>query len=198
MLRQNRDTNNIRLERCKIAFQFTLMVVASIICGICISRMLSDTFISTATNKICQHFFTVKVPRAFFEYFVDYLKISAFDIALITLILIFSFSFINYVISDLILVFAGIRLGFFARLIATSGITFADKVAFYIFKPITMAMLFAFSLLMALHSLEIRRFSSNGRLIKNRKKLYSMLICSITFIGLILISNGLYCLCIYF
>ena len=146
MLKQNRDTNNIKLERYKITFQFALMVIASIICGICISRMLSDMFVSAANDKICQHFFTVKMPRALFEYFVDYLKMSAFDIALITLILIFSFSFINYVISDLILVFAGIRLGFCASLIATSGITFADKVAFYIFKPITMAMLLVFSL----------------------------------------------------
>jgi hypothetical protein len=198
-LKQVRIPKAIRIERYKIAFQFFLMLTASIICGVCLTKILSEGLRSNAYEKIIRHFISAKIPRTFFEYFVDYIKMSSMDILIILGIFIFSFSFINYVVTDILIVFIGMRFGFGAFLLSsTLNVSFTDKMAFYIFKIIIIVMMFVFSYMMAVYSLEIRRFSSNGRLINSKRKLGSMIICFVTFIGLILISNGLYCLCIYF
>ncbi|MBE6576673.1 MAG: hypothetical protein E7653_00870 [Ruminococcaceae bacterium] len=195
-MKYTKSSDEIKLEKIKILFQFAIMLIASIVLGVCLARVISIDLRSTATANILRHF-SPQGTKGVGD-FLEYLRYSAFDVIVVVLLVIFSFSFINYIISDIVIVMYGAKLGIASSLLlAIPEVRAFDRFVFFTFKPLLLILIVLFSYKMALFSLEIRRFSNNGRLVADRRKTLSMLLASLAFIGLILIINGLYCLCLY-
>ncbi len=198
MLKAKSVNEGIRLEKIKILFQFLIMLVASVVLGVCLSRLFSDELRARAFSDIIRHFSAQAANSSASSLFFKYLSFSLFDIISILSLVIFSFSFINYVVSDIIIVIYGTRLGIGASLaLALQDIQVFEKIIFFSFRSLIIILIIIFCYKMALYSLELRRFSSNGRFAADKRKTISIIAFALAFLGLILIINGLYCICLY-
>lgn len=188
-------------ERCKIVFQFVLMLIASVLCGIFFTRLLSDEYLNSVLFDISKHFNApfreLGEPR---EILMRYLSYCLSDLCCIVLVYLFSFSFINYAVTDMVIVFCGFKFGLSAALIwkiTFVRIGFANCILFFALRGVLLVILLIYSYRMAIYSLHIRRFSSNGRAMIGARDFLNILLLSISVLGSILIINGLYCLLIY-
>jgi hypothetical protein len=173
------------------------MLAASVFLGVCVSRLFSEQMKIQALNSILCHFSPQRSGEAFLGGFFNFLKFSAPDFFAALIALIFSFSFINYVISDMIIVIYGVKLGIGCALIAATGISGIDKLIYFAFRPLLVILIVLFLYRMALMSLSIRRFTQNGRFAPERRSTLTLLLSTLCFCGVIMIINGLYCLCLY-
>ena len=193
-----RSLDEIKTEKAKILLQFVIMLIASLMLGIFVSKLLSEETRQGAFSMMLEHFSSRADQGRLSDMLSSFLRYSAFDVISFIIIFVFSFSFINYIVSDIILVLYGAKLGLSSSLIiSASGLKAFDTVLFFIFKPIVVILIALYCYKMALLALDIRRFSSKGRYLSNSKKTLAMLTVSLVFIGSILLINGLYCLFIY-
>lgn len=193
--------NALEVEKTKIIFQFVLMLTASVLCGIFFTRLLSYEFLNSTLINVSRHFNApFRGCGSFDEILSKYLEFCGCDIVCLTLLLLFSFSFINYIISDLVLIFSGFKFGMSIAVIwyfSFARIGFGNSFTFLILRSIALVVILIYSYRMALYSLDIRKFSDNGRVVLNKKHLLSILLFTVNILGLIFIINGLYCLLIY-
>ncbi|MBQ8818744.1 MAG: hypothetical protein IJZ83_09210 [Clostridia bacterium] len=187
-----------KMEKYKIIFQFALMSLASVIAGICLAHLLNESALEKTLQKIILHFKDSR-GSSFSESALKYAYICLPDIFSIALIFIFSFSFINYVISDFVLVFVGIKFGINASLIKLMGfeeIGIINSLSYWLIRFVLLIALTAYSCGMAFYSMEIKKFTQAGRIILNKKTTLLSILLTLTFIGLIFMLNGIYFLII--
>lgn len=187
------------LEKNKIIFQFALMLIASVIGGICFSNLLSEVALEKAALRIISHF-GVSSDNGFSRLVWQYLGVCLPDIICALVLFLFSFSFVNYVVSDAVLVFLGFRYGVNSAIIkitSFSVVGVGNSLSYWLLRAAVLTVFMIFSCRMAFYSLSLRKFSQNGRLVLDRKALLSQMIYTLTVIGLLLMINGLYCIFIF-
>ncbi len=190
------------LEKNKIIFQFTLMIIVSVVGGICFSKLLGETVLEKLTEQIINHF-SSKLPS---EKVLSYLTARLFKTALsdflcIVTVFVFSFSFINYTVSDAVIVFCGFKFGINTAVIVMSKVTalgIGNSLSYILIRGIMLAVLLRFACKMAIYALDIRRFSaSNARVIYNQRTILSMLVLTFSTFLISALFNLVYCIFIY-
>ncbi len=180
-------------EKKKIIFQFILMLVSSVIGGICFSKLLSHEMTETAILRISHHFSVSYLNDfGFSEFLKEFFELCLPDIICISILLLASFTFINYMVTDFVLVFLGFRYGINSALLNIADISISTSLLFCVLRIIILAIFLVYSCRMAFYALSFRRFSSNGRLVLSKSKLISAFIFTLTVIGAIFIINGIY------
>lgn len=186
------------IEKRKILFQFVLMIIAAFIGGVCftnavvpysslnIGQKIVLSFSMPAFNDFNLIKFLSVVIKSCLPYFIS-----------VCLVLIFSFSYVSYIISDVILAINGFCAGILITLvnIYTIRIHLVSTVIFIICIVTSLLILFHFTYYCALFSLNIRIRSStlNGRMALPPTRLLLIVIKTLavcgTFITLAFIRN---------
>ena len=189
--------NSTETEKAKIVFQFAVMLIVSVIGGICFSNMLTPTAIQRFTAKLYISFNASSPEVSFWDIFS---KIALVDIACILVLFVFSFSFINYVISDIVILFLGFRFGVNSAVIKLAGfeqLGIGNSLVFWIFKGVLLLAVVLYACLAAFKSLEFRKIGANRRTTINNKSLFRIILYTLSTIVVTLIIDGIYCLLIY-
>ena len=185
------------IEKAKIVFQFAVMMVASVIGGMCFSNLLSASAIQRFTAKLYISLNATSADVSFLDIFI---KVALVDIICVAILFVFSFSFINYIVSDIVIVFLGFRFGMNAAIVRLSGfsqIGLLNSLLFWIFKGIILFGMVFYACVAAFKALEIRRFSTSRRPRINNKALLKIVLSTIASAAFTLAFNGLYCLLVY-
>ena len=179
-----RNKSQIRLEKQKIVFQFTLVLVAAFVAGVLFVRLISENALSAISERISKHFLS-EATASFF------IKNCAVDVVCVFVLYLFSFSFINYVISDIILAFVGFRFGIFSRLCVLSD---TGNAIFIFFKLLLLLLIFVYSCKIAMDSLKLKKILPNGRVSVESQTFTQITVLTVIAVVLVFIINGLYCL----
>lgn len=186
----------IETEKYKIIFQFSLMLVASVIGGIFFSKLLSCDVTDKVVTEIAEHFnMTFNGKDVISDIIKQYIKFCIPDIICIALILVFSFSFINYIVLDCIIVYLGFKYGLNSAIVksaAFSYIGFGNSLAYWFLRAAVLVLIVFFSCKMSFYSLSNRSFTSNGRFVMSKKILIAEAIDTLTTFGLLFLINGIY------
>ena len=196
----------MKLERVKIAFQFLLMTVCSLIIGFLISGALSDGFYEKSVLGVSSHFETLFIDCSEpYDYISCIALYSVYDIICIAVVFFVSFAAFNYVATDFVLIYNGTRFGLAVSFLSafidsqrySYGIGIIRYIVFIFFKTAILILLFGYSYRAAILSGELRRMGANGRIVINPKTLLYFLLYTFANIGSVLLLNGLYCWLIY-
>lgn len=199
--------NPQRLERIKILFQFLLMLVCSFAIGWMLANSVSEAFYQNSVLGISAHFETVFINcNTFYDYIKAILLYALSDILSVFIIFIVSFSAFNYVISDFLLVYNGIRVGFSVSFLSSfiSDPIFAYNVGllryivFAFFKAVILLLILDYSYRAAVYSQKLKITSPNGRPNIKIKVFLPFIVYTLTYVGSVIIINGVYCWLIYF
>lgn len=197
---------SLKLERAKIAFQFLLMTVCSLIMGILISGGLSDSFYSDAVTGISAHFENAFLNcHTFYDKVLHVVLYSLSDLICLTIIFCVSFAVFNYVVSDFVLIYNGIKFGFltsflskylFGR-VASYNINTVEFFTVVFFKVTTLILILDYAYRAAVYSIGLKETKFNGRPSVKLRVLFPFCINTLAYMGSIIILNGLYCWLIY-
>lgn len=197
MIFSNHKQRNADIEKAKIVFQFAVMLVASVIGGMCFSNLLTSSALQRFAAKLYISFNASSGEVSFIDIFT---KIAVVDLVCIVLLFVFSFSFINYIVSDMILLFLGFRFGMNAAIIKLSGfsqIGLGNSLSFWVFKGLILFGIMLYTCVVAFKALELRRFGANRRpKISNKTLLHIIFFTALTMV-FTLVVDGLYCLFVY-
>ncbi len=184
-------------EKLKILFQFSIMLIASVIGGICFTALLSDT----ATQRLSQKaLLSISEDIGTTLLIGKIWSISAIELICIAVLFVFSFSLVNYTVSDIALVFLGFKWGMSAAVVKLTGFEsfgMGNSLSFWILRGAILFVIFFFACKMAFFSLDIRTSSLNGRGQINSKKLVSLILFALSVAIAIWLLNGIYCFVIY-
>ena len=98
------------LEKRKIVFQFVLMMLSSVFAGIFLTKFLSSENLTKLSEKISYHFgANIADGNLIYDIVNVYLRLCVVDIICIVIVFLSSFSVLNYLINDGILIFLGLR-----------------------------------------------------------------------------------------
>ena len=196
----------MRMERVKIIFQFALMTACSFVIGILLIRMLPQSFYSDSVLKVSTHFETLFINcGSFYDYIRCILKYSLSDIICIAALFCVSFAAFNYVASDVVLIYNGIRTGsavsFLWAFISSAELAYKlgvlRYVVFVVFKSILLLLVFDYSCRAAIHSRKLKSLSPAGRPNVKPRALFPFIVNTLTYVGSVIILNGIYCFLIY-
>ena len=191
----------LNAEKIKILFQFSLMLCISFVGGIMFSNLFSEHLYNNALHKITAHFnYSYSILSNDLNIVFSYLKFCIWDILCVFIIFAFSFSFVNYVISDLILVANGFKLGISLSVIwklTFVRIGFINCLLYVAYNLVLLPLLLIYTYKMAVNSISLKKVSNVGRIIVNRSVFIKMMISSLSFLGLVFIIDGIYFLLIY-
>ncbi|MBQ8300489.1 MAG: hypothetical protein IJX57_00755 [Clostridia bacterium] len=185
------NKKEIALEKQKIIFQFLLITLSAFIAGILFIKILSDESLANILDSITRHFNT--------DFSADNFGSMLFrqcvpDIICIALLYVFSFSFINYIVSDLTLAFLGFRFGICAYLSVLASLSFVMTVIFIFLRVIILGIILIYCCNISMQSLHLKKIHSNGRVSIDTKVFISITLSAVSTIGATLIIYGLYCL----
>ena len=178
------------IERKKIFFQFALMLIAALIGGICFIKAFEASISHDVRSKIISGFSGASSNDFELMRFVRGIITSCLPyFASVFLIFVFSFSYVSYVISDILLALNGFFTGALITLVALclSPIYFLPAAIFIICTITSLLVLLYFAHTCALLSLGIRLRASNGRMIFSHKKLLYATIKTIATLGTFII-----------
>ncbi len=201
-----RNRELIRIEKLKIAFQFLLMTVCSLIIGILISRALSADFYENSVLGVSSHFETIFINCSVaYDYILCIAAYSVYDLVCIIGIFLVSFAAFNYVATDMILVYCGLRFGlsvsFLSAFIKNASFAYSIGIIRYIvfifFKIAVLLLILNYAYIAAVSSISLRRTASNGRMVISSGALLRFMVYTIACAGSVLILSGLYCWLIY-
>ena len=118
-------------EKAKIVFQFSLMVVASVLAGIFLAKLASDEVLGISIDKLCVHFTKQSGAAMFFS---NCLRACLSDLICLSILFVFSFSFVNYFATDLVLLFVGFKYGFGCALICLdiAAVGYLNSLSYFI------------------------------------------------------------------
>lgn len=196
-----------KLERIKILFQFVLMLICSIIIGLMLVNSLSETFYQNSMLGISAHFETVFINcKTFYDYIKAILLCALSDILSLLIIFVVSFSAFNYAVSDILLVYNGLRIGFSVSFLSAfiSNSLFAYNigrlrfVVFVFFKAVILLLILDYAYRAAVYSRKLKLTTPSGRPNIKIKVLLPFTVYTLTYIGSVIIINGVYCWLIYF
>ncbi len=180
------NRNQIGLEKQKIVFQFSLVGVSSAIAGMLFIKILSMDCTAGILESM-RRYFTESPSSASFG------KQCLPDILCIAVLYIFSFSFINYIVTDFILMFSGFNFGICARLCFMSNSGYISWIS-VLTKTLILIVVLSYACKIAIQSLGLKKILSNGRVTIDSKVFASMSLSAISTVGATLIIHGLYCL----
>lgn len=174
------------IERKKIFFQFTLMLTAALIGGICFVK----AFESSISYDVRTRVISSLTLSSFADVDLGYiLKVCLPYFISVPIIFIFSFSYVSYVISDIILALNGFITGALVSLVALclSPAETLIAVAFIISAITSLLILLYFAHTCALLSLGIRLRATNGRMIIASKSILLLIIKAFAALGTVII-----------
>lgn len=201
-----RSRELVRVERLKIAFQFLLMTVCSLVIGHMIARALSDDFYKSSVVGVSSHFETLFINcTAIYDYISCILRYSIWDIACVAVIFFVSFAAFNYSVTDIVLVCLGVRCGLSVSFLAAFirdgsydyGIGVMRYIVFVFFKVTALLLILNYSYVAAVTSTSLRRTAESGRLVIHPPSLIRFLLYTIACVGSLIVLSGLYCWLIY-
>ena len=174
------------IERKKIFFQFTLMLTAALIGGICFVK----AFESSISYDVRTRVISSLTLSSFADVDLGYiLKVCLPYFISVPIIFIFSFSYVSYLISDIILALNGFITGALVSLVALC-LSHAETLiaASFIISAITsLLILLHFAHTCALLSLGIRLRATNGRMIIASKSILLLIIKAFAALGTVII-----------
>ena len=180
-----KKTNKKDIEKQKIIFQFSLVLVLSYIAGIIVVKLVSDDLLTHILGDISDR---TSIGADFTSILLDR---CADDIFAIITLWFFSFSYINYLVTDFVLVYWGFKSGFSTYLFVLSN-TETVRSCIYIFITIALlAVYLTFSCSIAIKSLDLVTHRVNGRVSFNKRCLFAITVLSISTVGATLILNAI-------
>lgn len=179
----SKQKNQKDIEKEKIIFQFTLITTASFIAGILFINMLSDNYIATVVSGILKHFSQNVTLKTFGKQLIDQVLP---DIICVALLYIFSFSFINYFATDIILAFLGMRVGIYVCLCVIARI----GVLPVILKLLITILILIYACQTAIYSLSLKKILPNGRVSINIKAFLIITLLTVSMICLALVLSA--------
>lgn len=185
------NKNQINLEKQKIIFQFSLVSVAAFIAGILFIKTLSSEGITNILDGITKHFATDMPPGTFGKIFI---RQCLPDIICILLLYTFSFSFVNYICTDLILAFLAFKFGICTHLCFLAPLSSAATFISLFLRALLLGVILVYSCRIAICSLRLKKILSNGRVAIDIKTFISITLSTVSTVGVALIIYGLYCL----
>ena len=196
----------LAIERAKIGFQFILMTVCSFTIGALFISFLSEEFFAQSALKLSTHFETVFINcSSIREYLFSVLLYALSDIISIAIIFVVSFAVFNYIASDIVLIYNGIKTGFTVfflySFVSNVALTYNIGVlrywVFAFFKAVILLLILDYSYRSAVYSAKFKIFNNTGRPEITPKVLFSFILKTLTYMGAVIILNALYCWLIY-
>ncbi len=183
----------------KLILQYALIFMSSLCIGFLLPKFLNESFISSICQKIGLHF---EVPFYNIEKTTDWLKVllrySLSDIVCLCVILIFSFSTSNLIISGAMLIYIGIKNGCEATLVYFCYFTkleyspsFSEICIFFIFKTLLVAFMIKYIIYASLFSEKLRCGTDSKNIIFLKSLKY--IGCSLLYVFIFLFLHGIYC-----
>ena len=204
---QRRSLNPVRLETAKFIIQYCLMLVASVVGGGALTYFQEQESFVSSFYRIYTHFSApfsqcrgaVEIGMMIFRYSVPNL-IGAL------IVLIFSFSAMNHLVTQLILILEGGKFGFSAcllfRLIASETIREYIPpflcVTYFLTSLLSLCLIFYYSLELAKHSLSVRCYTPLGRPSIPPKSIVKLLACFFKYCVLLLTVHSIYSIIIFY
>lgn len=204
--RKNANEPVVRIERVKIIFQFAMTILCSFIMGLLLIKMLPAQFYSNSVLKVSTHFEMVFINcQSIYDYIRCILKYSLSDILCIITLFLVSFFTFNYVASDIVLIYNGIKLGstvsflwgFIADTTLAYNLGVLRYLVFAVFKLVLIVLIFNYSCRSAIYSHKLKAVSGTGRPNVKARALIPFIVNTLTYVGSIIIINGIYCFLIY-
>lgn len=196
----------LSIERAKIGFQFILMTVCSFLMGALLISFLSEEFYAKSVLRVSTHFETVFINCSELrEYIFSVLLYALSDIISIAVVFVVSFAVFNYIASDIVLIYNGIKTGFtvFFLYSFVSNASLAYNIGslryliFVFFKAVILLLILDYSYRSAVYSAKFKTFNNMGRPNINPKVLFPFILNTLTYIGSVIILNALYCWLMY-
>lgn len=187
-------------EAGKILFQFALMLVASFFGGICFVREFGINFSYKIWDKALLHFSSSQAPDMPLSHIIsDALSSSLIYVISLLLIFIFSFSFINYLVTDIVLAANGFCAGLCITMvyICRKQIGIPGFLAFGLFVIASLVTVFLFALRMAIYSLELRLDTANGRMRLEPRLIARIALTLLSTLGTLVLLGFLHCLILF-
>ena len=202
ILKQSNIIHKESIERIKILFQFLATLLFAFIFGALLCGACSDTFLSSAQTVITTHFnslfFGAIRLQDVFSTIITYSLPYIF--AIIT-IAVLSFSVLNYLVSDIVLLICGVKVGFSITLLLNNafsvhsiqGVSVLSFIIFSTFRILILVLVVCFAYRASLFSRNISFKNNNGRYYLEPLKILSFLVITAAYIGTIVFTNGVYC-----
>ncbi len=195
-------------EKIKITFQYVLMLISSAVIGIIFLKILPDGYINESVFGISKHFDLIfSECDVFPDALRCILSYSTYDLVITAIIALSSFTVFNYIVSDICIICTGFKFGFSVSFLAafiSGGVTetvyrlgIMRYLIFVSFKAIIASLLIWFAYRISVISFGLKKYTSVGRTVLKPDNLVKLFLYYISFSGLILILNGMYCLFIY-
>lgn len=178
------------IERKKIFFQFALMLMAAFIGGLCFVAALDTSISHDVRGKIISSFSGISLRDFDLMQFVRSIITACLPYFVSVLIIfVFSFSYVSYVVSDILLALNSFFTGVLVALVALclTPAYFLSAAIFIVCTVTSLLVLMYFAYTCALLSLGIRLRVSNGRMIFSGKKLLYATLKTIATLGTFII-----------
>lgn len=197
-----------KLERCKIIFQYSLVIVVAILCGYLFIGLVSEDVLMSVVEKVSYHF---EIPfiecSEVYEIFEIIWKFVFSDIACVIVLFISSFTIVNYLISDFVLLYIGFNFGASLSILVRlfegeiSNVRYTpgafNSLLFIFTRLVYIILIFWFCLRIAGFSYNLKSFNISGRVSVSIPILLVLVITTLVLLFTIVLLKGLYCLLIY-
>ncbi len=194
--------NKLKIEQMKILFQFIIMAVCSSVIGALILGWINGDLISNMTVMVSTHFEEIfKGCENLFDHLSTVLIYALPELICILVIFCASFATFNYIATDIVIFFCGFKIGMSVLFLASFLPSYATAYhvgykmffAFVLLKLSVLIFLVKYSYTAAKYSYSLKKITFYGRPNIKMKVLFPFLISTLTYIGSVIIINGIYC-----
>ena len=202
ILNQSNIIHKESVERLKILFQFLVTLLFAFISGAILCGACSDTFHSSSQIVITKHFNSLFLGAiSLQDVFLTIITYSLPYIFSIITIAVLSFSVFNYLVSDIVLLICGIKVGFSITLLlnnvfldqSVQGVSVLSFLMFSMFRILILVLVVCFAYRASLFSRNISFRNNNGRYYLEPLKILSFAVITAAHIGALVFINGVYC-----
>lgn len=195
-----------RLEKIKISFLFSAVLLISSFLGMIVANYISADLYANSVFRISNHFETAFLRCSDLLGYIKIIALSSLsDIIAFFVIFAVSFSILNYVITDVVLFYCGVKFGIsvaflvgFSRLqnspYRLGGIRLS---LFVLTELILLVLILCYSCYAATASLRFKQTASSGRPNIKTGDLILFSVKTVACVGAVIILNALYCFSLY-
>ncbi len=194
------------LEKMKISFLFSSVLIVSTLLGIFIANYVSVSIYPNSVFLLSNHFETAFLRCTDFLGCVKIIALySLSDIILLLIIFAVSFSILNYLLTDIVLFLAGVKFGISVAFLLTfsriSNLPYSiGSIRIFIFiasELLILALLLYYSYSAAISALSFRGTNVSGRPNIKVRDFMFFSVKTAACVGAILILNAIYCFLLY-
>ena len=194
------------LEKMKISFLFSSVLIVSTLLGIFIANYTSASTYPNSVFLLSNHFETAFLRCTDFLGCVKTIALySLSDIRLLLIIFAVSFSILNYLLTDIVLFLAGVKFGISVAFLLTfsriSNLPYSiGSIRIFIFiasELLILALLLYYSYSAAISALSFRGTNVSGRPNIKVRDFMFFSVKTAACVGAILILNAIYCFLLY-